>query len=174
MRVLLIVLSDDTSVGARGVPLDSFACAYYVLRDAPADVVLASESGGYLFLDVATTEGVNGADALRRFRVDRFAREDLADTLCFDDIDVRDFDGGMCIGPTRDASSSTLSVSRTELILGLLSSGKPVVIVPEQLAPTTAGSGLLITGNLARSPIIAAHALIGALRQPFSVSDSAS
>jgi hypothetical protein len=41
--------------------------------------------------------------------------------------------------------------------------GKPVVAIPERLAPASASNGLLITGNQARSPILAAHALIGGI-----------
>jgi hypothetical protein len=49
--------------------------------------------------------------------------------------------------------------------------GKPVVVIPERLAPTTAGRGLIITGNEHQSPILGAHALIGALRLCIDAAD---
>jgi hypothetical protein len=143
-----------------------------VLRDAPAELVLASQSGGYVFLDATDTqESVYAAHAVQRFKADRSAREDLADTLCFAEIDAGDFDGAMCIGQASYGSSPGLHDSCSGLISTLLASGKPVVVIPEGLAPASASNGLLIAGNRARSPIIAAHALIGALRPCIDAAD---
>jgi hypothetical protein len=164
MRLLLIVLSGETSVEIGGLSLASFVGAYYTLRDAPADVVIASQRGGYPFLDTAAGEGTEAAAALQRYRTDRSAREDVADTLCLDDIHAPDFDGAMCLGQADGQVPSGLPNSCGLLISSLLASGKAVVIVPERLAPASASNGLLITGNRSRSPILGAHALIGALR----------
>jgi hypothetical protein len=68
-----------------------------------------------------------------------------------------------------DGSLSRPPDSCPLLISSLLSSGKPVVVIPERLAPTSACNGVLITGNCARSQILAAHALIGAIYSGKSV-----
>lgn len=167
MRVLLIVVSEDNADEGGSPPLGSFASAYYALQDASIEVVLASQTGGYLFLDQSSTAAPDDVGALQRFQADRSAREDLADTIRFEDVDAEDFDGAICLGPPEGGADPQLPAPKLPgrvclLVASLLDFGKPVVVIPECLAPAT-GNGLMITGNRPDSPRHAANALIGVL-----------
>jgi hypothetical protein len=143
--------------------LASFASAYYVFRDASIDLVLATRMGGYLFLDHSATNAPAVEVSIRRFQSDRSARDDLADTICFDDAHAEDFDAAMCIGATGDDTAPRLPDRVLFLMSSLLAFGKPVAVIPQILAPGT-GNGLLITGDSSNAPLLAANALIGALK----------
>jgi hypothetical protein len=167
VRVLLIVVSEDHADEGCLLPLACLASAYYALQDASIEVVLASRTGGYLFLDQSSAAAPDDVGALQRFQADRSAREDLADTIRFDDVDAEDFDGAMCLGPPADDPAQPLPTQPLPehvclLVSSLLAFGKPVVVIPEYFAPA-AGNGLLITGNRPDSPRHAAAALIGVL-----------
>jgi hypothetical protein len=162
MRVLLVVLSREADDSRGSLPFASFADAYYVFRDASVDLVLASRVGGYVFLDRSDADAPDVPASVLRFLADRSARDDVADTICCDDAHHEDFDGAMCIAAS-DGNAPTALPEHVRLLLSnLLSLGKPVVVIPEALAPR-AGNGLLITGNTAAAPLLAANALVGAL-----------
>jgi hypothetical protein len=163
MRVLLVILSEDSAIEGHLLPLASFASAYYVFRDASIDLVLASRMGGYLFLDHSAPNASAVEASIRRFQSDRAARDDLADTICFDDAHAEDFDAAMCIGTPGDDTAPGLPDRVLFLMSSLLAFGKPVAVIPQILAPRT-GNGLLITGDSANAPLLAANALIGALK----------
>ena len=162
MRILLIVLSEETAVEGDLPSLGSFATAYYVFRDASIDLILASRLGGYLFLNNSGMDNPEDINAARRFQADRSARDELTDTICFDDVHAEDFDGAMCLGPPASDTKSQLPDRALCLIASLLALGKPVAVIPSALASST-GPGLLITGEHADSPLYAANTLIGAL-----------
>jgi len=172
VRILLIVLSEETAVEGDLPSLGSFATAYYVFRDASIDLILASRLGGYLFLNNSGMDTPEDFNAARRFQADRSARDELADTICFDDVHAEDFDGAMCLGPPASDTKFQLPDRVVCLISSLLAVGKPVAVMPANLASPT-GSGLLITGEYANSPLHTANALIGALAMERKGSDRA-
>jgi hypothetical protein len=162
VRILLILLSEEATVDGGLLTLGGFASAYYVFRDASIDLILASRSGGYLFLNnsgIGTPEEIAAA---RRFQADTPARDELRDTICLDDVHVEDLDGAMCLGPTAGGTASLLSDRAIFLISNLLTLGKPVAATPANIA-SAVGSGPLIAGDPADSPLHVANALVGAL-----------
>jgi hypothetical protein len=82
----------------------------------------------------------------------------------FAQIYPEDFDGGICIGVLEGRTASDDEVAALSLVTALLAAGKPAAIVPSDLfEPQAPLEGLLITGDQARSPLLAAKALLAAL-----------
>jgi hypothetical protein len=145
--------------GKADTPLETFLTAYYTLRDANAEVVLASPSGGY---PIGLTRGdPNEAVAiLTRFNNDQAARDELADTLDVDQICPVDFDAGFCIGPPGPIQDDNAG----GLVAKLLASGKPVAVMADGVEPTDydATQRLLIVAGSTGSPAALANALLAA------------
>lgn len=162
MRILMILLPDDT-VHAR---LERFAESYYALRDAGAELVLASPQGGYPW-DGPRDEEADPTPALRRFRQDGEAREALGDTLRLEQLHHEDFDAGFCLGAAGAPWRENDPHAAGALVARLLQAGRPVAVIPapRDLAPHGAGEGLLIAGDHLASPLQAAQALLGALQR---------
>ena len=99
---------------------------------------------------------------LQRFRLDRAAREEVADTLGTDQIVAADFDAAFCIG----AASAAPDAATAALIAALLACGKPVAIMGEGIEVDLhdIGRGMLIVAGSAGSPEAAARALLEAAR----------
>lgn len=175
MRILMILIPDrepgpeapEVDQGDGPVlRLERFIGPYYVFRDADAEIALASPEGGYPWMGPASADRAIATPAMRRFRDDRSARDELTDTLALDQVYSSDFDGAFCVG---SAGAVWLAGSPTGGLIGqFLAAGKPVAIIPSQidLAPNGIGDGLLITVDRPGSPILAAHALLGALASP--------
>jgi hypothetical protein len=161
MRIVVILAASDEKPQGNGpsaVRLETFLTVYYTLRDANAELVLASPEGGYP-QGLSHGDREDPAPVLQRFRSDRVAREEVADTLRTDQVFASDFDSAFCIGPSgQDATAA--------LIGDLLARGKPVVIMADAVgpAPNEVGQGRLIVTGAAGSPEAAAHALLGAMR----------
>jgi hypothetical protein len=173
VRVLLILLSEEAAVDGGLLPLGSFAAAYYVFRDASIDLILASRLGGYLFLDNSDKGCPEELMAARRLHADRPARDEVTDTICFDDVHVEDFDGAMCLGPPACDTAFQPPERALCLISELLTLGKPLAVMPRHLAPSidapstdasSIGGGLSATVCRADSPVQAANTLIRALK----------
>ena len=162
MRVLLILLSEEAADDGGLLALGSFAAAYYAFRDASIDLVLSSRLGGYLFLNNSDTGTPEDIGAVRRLQADTSARDELRDTICIDDVHAEDFDGAMCLGPVAGDIAPRLPDRVCVLVSSLLTLGKPVAVVPADLAPSI-GSGPLIVGTDADSPLHVANVLRGAL-----------
>ncbi len=164
MRIVLILAASDEQLqrdGRSAVRLETFLTAYYTLRDANAELVLASPEGGYpLGLNHGDREDC--APLLQRFRLDRVAREELADTLGTDQVFAADFDAAFCIGAVGPPGQG----ATTALIAALLACGKPVVIMADTVGTASyeAGQGMLIVTGAAGSPGVAAQALLEAAR----------
>jgi hypothetical protein len=169
MREVIIMILSDQRPGVEvdsTITFETLIKAYYVFRDASAEVVLASPAGGYPKIASARDEKDETAQVMRRFREDRAARDHLADTLSLAQVYVADFDAAFCIGrpgplwhPGGEESA--------RLVCKFLTAGKPVAIITKHIesAPHGAGEGLLITGGSAESQMLAAHALLGAIRR---------
>jgi putative intracellular protease/amidase len=169
MREVVIMILGDQQPGVEGdatTTLETVISAYYAFRDASAEVVLASPTGGYPRISLARDGKDEFAQVMRRFREDRAARDHLADTLSLAQVCMADFDAAFCIGRPGplwypDAEDAA------RLVCKFLMAGKPVAIIANHIesAPHGAGEGLLITGRSAGSQVMAAHALLAAMRR---------
>jgi hypothetical protein len=158
MRVL-IVLSTDADSQARGVlEFDGLIEAYYLFRDAGADVVVATMGGG----SAGESRATGAASATQRFKSDRSARDALNDLVDLASVCAEDFDGGLCLGPQSHNGNDGANV----LIAKLLAAAKPVAVIPpvDASAPAKVGNGVLIVGNSREAPRLAANALLGVMR----------
>ena len=129
MKILMILTSHD-QLGDTGKPtgfwLEEFAAPYYVLKDAGADIVLASPKGGQPPLDPKSDEADAQTDATRRFKGDDAAQKALAETVTLDSVSADAFDavfypGGH--GPLWDLAEDPTSI---KLIEAFASSDKPI------------------------------------------------
>jgi putative intracellular protease/amidase len=161
MRILFLIFPGDAETSM--LRLGLLAPAYYLFRDLPADVVLASPLGGSPMATAAGQE-TEGQD-VQRFLNDRMAREELADTLMVDQVVIDDFDAAYCLGLVGAIWKQT----GAELVVSqFLEAGKPVVMIPGagiDVSPRGAANGLLIIGDSEASPLLAARALIELLQQ---------
>ena len=132
MKVLIVLTSHDElgDTGEKtGFWLEEFASPYYYLKDAGAQVTLASPSGGQPPLDPKSQEPDFQTDATRRFDDDQAAQNELANTAKLAEMKVEDFDavfypGGH--GPLWDLHNDSDSIA---LIEGFIAAGKPVATV---------------------------------------------
>ncbi|CAG9232703.1 ThiJ/PfpI family protein [Paraburkholderia tropica] len=132
MKVLIVLTSHEDlgNTGKKtGFWLEEFAAPYYALRDAGAQLTLASPKGGQPPLDPKSSDPSAQTDATRRFDADAAARAELASTKRLADIDASDFDavfypGGH--GPLWDLAEDPVSIA---LIEKTLAAGKPVAAV---------------------------------------------
>lgn len=132
MKVLIVLTSHDElgDTGEKtGFWLEEFASPYYHLKDAGAQVTLASPSGGQPPLDPKSHEPDFQTDATRRLDDDKTAQNELANTAKLAEMKVEDFDavfypGGH--GPLWDLHNDRNSIA---LIEGFVAAGKPVAAV---------------------------------------------
>ncbi|RQS16100.1 type 1 glutamine amidotransferase domain-containing protein [Burkholderia sp. Bp9002] len=132
MKLLFVLTSHDTlgSTGEKtGFWLEEFAAPYYVLKDAGADIALASVAGGQPPLDPKSADAAFQTDATRRFDADTAARAALAATHKLSDVSIDDFDavfypGGH--GPLWDLAEDADSIA---LIERAIATAKPVAAV---------------------------------------------
>ena len=132
MKVLIILTSHDKlgDTGKKtGFWLEEFASPYYHLKDAGAQVVLASPLGGQPPLDPKSHEPDFQTDDTRRFDDDQAAQDELAKTAKLAEMNAEEFDavffpGGH--GPLWDLHNNSDSIS---LIEDFIAAGKPVAAV---------------------------------------------
>src|SRR5215468_1267626 len=74
-----------------GIWLEEFSAAYYVFKDAGAEITLTSPGGGQPPIDPQS-------DGTGRFKSDRVARTALADTLGLEQVAPEDFDAVFYVG----------------------------------------------------------------------------
>jgi putative intracellular protease/amidase len=130
---VLIVLTSHNELGNTGHKtgfwLEEFVSPYYHLKDAGAQVTLASLRGGQPPIDPKSDEPDFQTDATRRFADDQAAQNELANTAKLAEMKVEDFDavfypGGH--GPLWDLHNDSDSIA---LIEGFIAAGKPVATV---------------------------------------------
>ncbi len=129
MKILMVLTSHDTlgDTGEKtGFWLEEFAAPYYVLRDAGAEITLASPKGGQPPIDPKSDAEDAQTDATRRFKDDDAAKKALSDTTPLSQIDADDYDavffpGGH--GPMWDLAESSES---RRLIEAFAHSDRPV------------------------------------------------
>jgi len=132
MKILMVLTSHDRlgdTGHATGFWLEEFAAPYYVLKDAGAELTLASPKGGQPPVDPKSEADDAQTPATRRFAADDDARAALADTVALSGVDAADFDavfypGGH--GPLWDLAEDADSVT---LIENAFHAGKPVAAV---------------------------------------------
>jgi putative intracellular protease/amidase len=132
MKILIVLTSHDQlgDTGKKtGFWLEELAAPYYALKDAGAELVLASPAGGRPPLDPKSNEPDAQTDDTRRFEADAEANALLDSTHRLDAIDPADFDavfypGGH--GPLWDLADSADSA---RIIETTIRAGKPVALV---------------------------------------------
>lgn len=129
MKILMVLTSHDRlgDTGKKtGFWLEEFAAPFYVLKDAGAEITLASPKGGQPPLDPKSDEPDAQTEATRRFRSDPEAQQALAATTPLSQVDAAAFDavfypGGH--GPLWDLAEDRESIA---LIEAFALAGKPV------------------------------------------------
>jgi putative intracellular protease/amidase len=115
---ILMVLTSHDQLGDTGKKtgfwLEEFASPYYVLRDAGAEITLASPKGGQPPIDPKSELPEWQTEATRRFQADPAAQKLLANTKKLSDISADDFDatfypGGH--GPMWDLADNAASIA---------------------------------------------------------------
>jgi putative intracellular protease/amidase len=132
MKILIVLTSHDQlgETGKKtGFWLEEFAAPYYALKDAGATVTLASPKGGRPPLDPKSDLPENQTRSTERFRADKAAQAELANTKKLADVSAADFDavfypGGH--GPMWDLSDNAASIA---LIEAFVKADKPVAAV---------------------------------------------
>lgn len=132
MKVLMVLTSHDTlgNTGKKtGFWLEELAAPYYVFRDAGAEITLASPKGGQPPLDPKSDEPMFETDLTRRFKADREAKAQLAETVRLDSVNQGDFDtvfypGGH--GPMWDLAEDGNSI---KLLEAFIAAGKSIALV---------------------------------------------
>ncbi|MEJ6403620.1 type 1 glutamine amidotransferase domain-containing protein [Yoonia sp. 2307UL14-13] len=129
MKILMVLTSHDQlgDTGEKtGFWLEEFAAPYYTLKDAGAEIVLASPKGGQPPLDPKSDEADAQTDATKRFKSDDDAQAALANTKKLAEVSADGFDavfypGGH--GPLWDLADDKDSV---RLIEAFAQSGQPI------------------------------------------------
>jgi putative intracellular protease/amidase len=132
MKILMVLTSHDQlgNTGRKtGFWLEEFAAPYYAFKDAGAEVTLASPKGGQPPIDPKSELPENQTPSQERFKKDKAAQQDLAQTVRLADVKADDFDtvfypGGH--GPMWDLVEDPNSIN---LIESFYNAGKPVAAV---------------------------------------------
>jgi putative intracellular protease/amidase len=133
MAKVLMVLTSHDRLGDTGQPtgfwLEELAAPYYVLKDAGADITLASPRGGQPPVDPKSDDPKAQTPAMQRFRKDAEAQRALASTVQLSTVSADDYDavfypGGH--GPLWDLAEDPHSIA---LIERLYAAVKPVAAV---------------------------------------------
>lgn len=120
MKILLVLTSHDQLGDTRkktGFWLEELAAPYYALKDAGAELVLASPKGGQPPLDPKSDDPDAQTDDTRRFKADPEAQAALASTVVLSSVKAEDFDavfypGGH--GPLWDLANDADSIALIE------------------------------------------------------------
>ena len=120
MKILMVLTSHDElgDTGKKtGFWLEEFAAPYYALKDAGAELVLASPKGGQPPLDPKSDDPDAQTDDTRRFKADEAAQRQLASTVELSTVKAEDFDavfypGGH--GPLWDLAGDPDSIALIE------------------------------------------------------------
>jgi putative intracellular protease/amidase len=132
MKVLM-VLTSHSELGNTGKKtgfwVEEFAAPYYTLKDAGAEITLASPKGGQPPIDPKSAEPSAQTEATKRFDKDAELQKLLANTKKLTDVKATDFDavffpGGH--GPLWDLTKDPDSI---KLIQEFWSAKKPVAAV---------------------------------------------
>ncbi|MBY4677626.1 type 1 glutamine amidotransferase domain-containing protein [Marinobacterium arenosum] len=132
MKILMVLTSHDQlgdSGEKTGFWAEEFAAPYYLLKEAGADITLASPAGGPAPVDPKSEQADAQTEATRRLAADPAAKQLLAETLPLDQVSADRFDGLFYPGghgPLWDLKSDSHSIA---LIENFLARHKPVAAV---------------------------------------------
>ena len=120
MKILLVLTSHDQlgDTGKKtGFWLEELAAPYYALKDAGAEIVLASPKGGHPPLDPKSDDADAQTEDTLRFKADAEAQAALAATVVLSSVKAEDFDavfypGGH--GPLWDLANDADSIALIE------------------------------------------------------------
>ena len=120
MNILMVLTSHDQlgDTGKKtGFWLEEFAAPYYALKDAGAEITLASPKGGQPPLDPKSDEPDAQSEDTHRFKADPAAQAALASTVELSSVKAEDFDavfypGGH--GPLWDLANDRDSIALIE------------------------------------------------------------
>lgn len=132
MKILMVLTSHDTlgDTGEQtGFWLEEFAAPYYVLKEAGAEITLASPAGGQPPLDPKSADESAQTDDTRRFNADAEAKAQLAATKRLDTVSIDDFDGVFYPGGHGPLWDLAESADSRALIEAAIAAGKPVAAV---------------------------------------------
>ena len=130
---ILFVLTSHSELGNTGQKtgfwIEEFAAPYYILKDAGAEITLASPKGGQPPIDPSSAKPENQTESTRRYDEDQNLQQLLAGTKVLSEVKAGDFDaifypGGH--GPLWDLTNDASSIS---LIEKFWASKKPVAAV---------------------------------------------
>ena len=130
---VLIVLTSHSELGNTGHKtgfwIEEFAAPYYVLKEAGAEIVLASPKGGQPPIDPKSDAPENQTEASKRFKADEKLQQILANTKKLSEVIADEFDavfypGGH--GPLWDLTTDQDSI---KLVEDFWQTGKPVTAV---------------------------------------------
>ena len=132
MKILMVLTSHDKlgDTGKKtGFWLEEFAAPYYVFKDAKAEITLASPKGGHPPLDPTSDADDAQTDATKRFKDDKAAQAELANTVALSTVSAEAFDavfypGGH--GPLWDLAEDSDSI---KLIEAFASANRPIAAV---------------------------------------------
>lgn len=132
MKILMVLTSHDQlgDTGKKtGFWLEELAAPYYALKDAGAEIVLASPKGGQPPLDPKSDDPDAQTEDTRRFKADAEAQAALGSTVELSSVKAEDFDavfypGGH--GPLWDLANDPASIA---LIEAFAKAGKPTGLV---------------------------------------------
>ena len=147
MKILMVLTSHDQlgDTGKKtGFWLEEFAAPYYVLKDAGADITLASPKGGQPPLDPKSDAPDAQTDATRRFKADTAAQAQLAATEILSSIDAGKFDGIFFPGGHGPLWDLAKDADAKAIIESTLAADRPVALVchaPAILTNATAPDG---------------------------------
>lgn len=132
MNILMVLTSHDrlgASDKKTGIWLEEFAAPYYAFKDAGADVTLASPLGGQPPLDPRSDTPNFHTDDTRRFRGDRVAEANLADTAKLSSVSADDYDAVFYVGGHGVMWDVTEDAASIALIETMFAANKPVSAV---------------------------------------------
>jgi len=95
MKILMVLTSHDQlgdTDNKTGFWLEEFAAPYYVFKDAGSEVTLASPKGGQPPLDPKSDAEDAQTEATKRFKADKAAQQDLANTQVLSSVGADGFD----------------------------------------------------------------------------------
>jgi putative intracellular protease/amidase len=132
MKILMVLTSHDqlgNTGRTTGFWLEEFAAPYFVFTDGGVQLTLASPNGGQPPVDPKSDLPENQTSAMARFKKDKIAQGELAQTVKLADMKAEDFDTVFYVGghgPMWDLAESADSIA---LLESFYNSGKPIALV---------------------------------------------
>jgi len=130
---ILIVLTSHSELGntgkKTGLWIEEFAAPYYTLKDAGADITLASPKGGQPPIDPKSEEPGSQTDATRRFDDDKELKDIFANTSVLAEVFADDFDAVFYPGGHGPLWDLTIDEDSIKLINAFWAAKKPVAAV---------------------------------------------